>query len=286
MSDSKSPADDKIIEPTEPVMSKEDIAYFIRTMWSSLLIPKWERLVLIDLGTAVHAKTPLSKLDQKKLNELLPHLSVVAENFGKTVSTKFSTEYNAYLKAQEKAHLAALAAITGTPPANPSEAPADDSALAMSKEDIAYFIRAIWSALLIPNWERADLIDLGMAIFTKTTLAKMEQKKLGKLLPYLSTVAEHFGKQVRLKFSSEYDAFLKAVEASQQSELAIAKEAAATIAQEVSPASEPPIEPPIEQPVEQAVEPAIEQTSEQATEQTSEQTAEQPPVEPQGETNG
>jgi hypothetical protein len=87
---------------------------------------------------------------------------------------------------------------------------ADNKDQTMSKEDIAYFIRTMWESLLKPTWERGDLIDLGTAVFTKTTLAKMDQKKLGKLLPSLSIVAEHFGKLVRAKYMTEFESFLQA----------------------------------------------------------------------------
>jgi len=103
MSDNKN-----LASTNEPSMSKEDIAYFIRTMWEALLKPDWIRGDLIDLGMAVFSKTTLSQLDQKKLNRLLPNLSIVAGEMGKHIQTRFSAEYEAILSAQEVAHQVAL----------------------------------------------------------------------------------------------------------------------------------------------------------------------------------
>jgi hypothetical protein len=104
-----------------------------------------------------------------------------------------------------------------------SQTPTPDNAPTMSKEDIAYFIRTMWEALLKPSWDRSDLIDLGMAVFAKTTLSKMDQKKLGRLLPSLSIVASEMGEHVRHKFESEFKTLLEAQEVAHHAALATAQ---------------------------------------------------------------
>lgn len=75
---------------TTSTMSKEDLAFFVNTIWSSLLVPSWLRDDLIELGKAVYAKTPLAKLDDKKFAQLLPFLKVVAESLGDKIYTKLA----------------------------------------------------------------------------------------------------------------------------------------------------------------------------------------------------
>lgn len=75
------------------------------------------------------------------------------------------------------------------PPANP----------AMSREDIAFFINAIWSSFLAPEWLRDDLIELGKAVYAKTTLAKLDDKKFAQLLPFLTKMAESMGTKLHVK---------------------------------------------------------------------------------------
>jgi hypothetical protein len=105
----------------------------------------------------------------------------------------------------------------------------------LSREEIAWFIRSTWEALLKPNWKRSDLIDLGMAVFAKTTLAKMDQKKMGELLPYLSIVAEELGVKVRTRVTAEIEAALKAQEASHPAPIPSEPVATPTVATEASP---------------------------------------------------
>ena len=51
-------------------------------------------------------------------------------------------------------------------------------------------IRAVWAALLAPNWTKDDLIDLGKAIFARTPLKNFDQTKFDRILPHLDAVTE------------------------------------------------------------------------------------------------
>jgi hypothetical protein len=178
-----------------PAIPQADIAFFIRTLWEGLINANWPRALLIDFGTAIHDKIALAKMDSARLGKLLPHLSIVAEHLGHLTTFRFSGEFEAFLNSLETKQHSPLQTTTN-----------------LSKEDLAYYIRTIWTALLKPDWNRNDLIDLGMAVFTRTTLAKMDQTKLGKLLPNLSIFAEAFGQQVTAKFSALFETTLKNLE--------------------------------------------------------------------------
>jgi hypothetical protein len=88
--------------------------------------------------------------------------------------------------------------------------PSDESPKKMSKEDIAYFIKTIWTALLKPDWERSDLIDLGMAVFIKTPLSRLDAKKFEKLFPYLTIVAEDLASHLSAFMMKAFEEYLKA----------------------------------------------------------------------------
>lgn len=120
----------------------------------------------------------------------------------------------------------------------------------MSKEDIAFFIRTLWSSLLKPSWSRSDLIDLGMEIFTKTPLGKVDQKKFGRLLPFLSQASEDFGQQVRGKFMTEFETFIKDLEASYDERIKTLEGKIAALQAQVPSTETPAAEPQASDPTE------------------------------------
>jgi len=257
-------------------MSKEDIAFIIRARWDGFLKPTWPRKLLISYGLNINDKIPLSKMEAEQLNALLPHLSTVAEHLGKCVGEKMYAELIAFLKAA-KANQAIMEEAEKLKPGP------------LSREEIAYYIKAMWDADLKPNWEKDDLIDLGMAVFTKTTLAKIDQKKLGKLLPSLSIAAEAFGQQVAAKFAAKFDPIIAMLTPVAPIEVASEPAPAPTPAQLVE--QEPVIETAPAEPSIVTETPAQEPVVEQIAEATSEPPSEQPVVdpstiEPQGETHG
>jgi hypothetical protein len=119
----------------------------------------------------------------------------------------------------------------------------------MTKEDIAFFIRTLWSSLLKPTWARGDLIDLGMELFAKTPLSQVDQKKFGRLLPFLSQASEDFGKQVRAKFMAEFETFVRNVESSYDERIKTLEAQIAALQTQV-PSAETPVADP------QALDPA------------------------------
>lgn len=51
-------------------------------------------------------------------------------------------------------------------------------------------IRALWEALLAPNWNKDDLVDLGKAVYARTPLKELDPTKFDRLLPHLIAVTE------------------------------------------------------------------------------------------------
>lgn len=89
-------------------LSKEDTAFFIRNLWEALITPTWTRDDIIELGKAVFAKVPLSKLDDKRFNQLLPYLTKMSENL--------ALKIHSHILDEQDAVIAAARSFTATPP--------------------------------------------------------------------------------------------------------------------------------------------------------------------------
>jgi hypothetical protein len=100
--------------PADTPLTREETAFFVRATWEALLAPLWLRNDLIDLGKAVHAKTPLAQLDARLFERLLPHLTLVAQVLQEMVAKNAATS-----QAPPAAPL--------PPTANPAPAAADQT---------------------------------------------------------------------------------------------------------------------------------------------------------------
>jgi hypothetical protein len=138
---------------TEQERDKAETARYIRSAWEALTAPDCTKDDLIDLGKSVYAKVKLRSLDDALFGRLLPYLTTVANTLGNLVLHR------------------------------PASTP-------LSKEETAFFIRAVWEALLSPLWLRNDLIDLGKAVHAKTPLAELDARLFERLLPHLTLVAQ------------------------------------------------------------------------------------------------
>jgi hypothetical protein len=96
--------------PDHP-LRPEDRAFYTKALWASLLKPNGTRSDLIDLGMEVLAKTPLSKIDEKKFARLLPYLSQASEAFALQVRTKLMSEFEAFIQTQEDTYEARISAL-------------------------------------------------------------------------------------------------------------------------------------------------------------------------------
>ena len=74
----------------------------------------------------------------------------------------------------------------------------------MSREDTAFYIRAMWTALLTPKWLRDDLIELGKAVFAKEALGSMDDTLFARLIPHLTEMANILGAQVAKKGAHDH----------------------------------------------------------------------------------
>jgi hypothetical protein len=78
-------------------LTREDTAFFIRNLWEALITPTWTRDDIIELGKSVFAKIPLSKLDDKKFNQLLPYLTKMSECLARKIHAHIIDEQEAML---------------------------------------------------------------------------------------------------------------------------------------------------------------------------------------------
>jgi len=70
-----------------------------------------------------------------------------------------------------------------------------------SKVDLARIIKMFWEALLVPQWSKDDLIDLGKLLYAKVPIGKIDPSKIARLLPPLTEVA----KEIHLQLSRGED---------------------------------------------------------------------------------
>jgi hypothetical protein len=70
----------------------------------------------------------------------------------------------------------------------------------LSKEEIAFLIKAIWAALQAPGWtfkNRKDLEKLGEALFSGKSLKEVDDALYDRIFPHLVLVATHLGDTLR-----------------------------------------------------------------------------------------
>ena len=63
----------------------------------------------------------------------------------------------------------------------------------LTKEEKAFFTKAVWKALSAPDWSKDDLIDFGKALYAKKTLRDMEDKTFKKIFPFLEKITNSLG---------------------------------------------------------------------------------------------
>lgn len=59
-------------------------------------------------------------------------------------------------------------------------------------EDLVFYIRSFWQAIVSAPWNRNDLIDLGKQVYAKVSLSDVDEKLFSRLLPRLKAVASTF----------------------------------------------------------------------------------------------
>lgn len=70
----------------------------------------------------------------------------------------------------------------------------------MTREEIAFLIKAMWAALRAPGWtfkNRKDLEKLGEAIFAGKDLRDLDDALYDRIFPHLVTIATHLGDTLR-----------------------------------------------------------------------------------------
>jgi hypothetical protein len=74
----------------------------------------------------------------------------------------------------------------------------------LTQEDIAFYAKNIWNALLEPDWKYDDLVELGKAVYAKIPLNKMDDKKFNRLFPLLVKISQFLGEQIQAKLVADY----------------------------------------------------------------------------------
>jgi hypothetical protein len=78
-------------QPEVPALSREESAFFIKTIWEALLAPAWTRDDLIELGKVIFTKIPLNHLPDQTFSKLLPYLQTMANTMGKKILEQTAT---------------------------------------------------------------------------------------------------------------------------------------------------------------------------------------------------
>jgi hypothetical protein len=85
-----------------------------------------------------------------------------------------------------------------TTPTNPPSVETD----LLSREETAWLMKAVWSALQSPAWtfqNKKDLEKLGEALFSGKALKDLDEKTLDRIFPHLVTVTQHLRADLKAK---------------------------------------------------------------------------------------
>lgn len=67
----------------------------------------------------------------------------------------------------------------------------------LSKEEKAFFLKAIWQSLQEPEWTKDDLIEFGKAIFDKESLKTMNDTRFAQIFPFLEKITHALTEKIR-----------------------------------------------------------------------------------------
>ncbi len=76
----------------------------------------------------------------------------------------------------------------------------------LTKEETAWLMRALWSALQAPAWDagnRKDLQKLGEALISGKSLKDLPDDLLERIFPHLKTVTLHLGAALKTKANED-----------------------------------------------------------------------------------
>ena len=86
-------------QPTQG-FQRVDSAFFIRNLWEAVLAPAWTKDDIIEFGKAVFAKVPLSKIDDKRFDLLLPYLTKMSETLAQRLHARIVEEHEMHPTAR------------------------------------------------------------------------------------------------------------------------------------------------------------------------------------------
>jgi hypothetical protein len=155
-------------------LSREEIAWLMRALFSALQSPKWtfgNRKDLEKLGEAIISGKKLKELDSELLDRIFPYLLTITNHLGNALKAKVGEE---------------------TEP--------------LAREETAWLMRAIWEALQSPDWasqNRKDIEKLGEALYSGKELRDLGDKILDRIFPHLVTVTTHLGDALAAKAAED-----------------------------------------------------------------------------------
>jgi len=82
----------------------------------------------------------------------------------------------------------------------PAEVSGPEAPPPLSKEEVAYLMRAVWEALRAPKWgksNRKDLEKLGLALLEDKSLKELDDSLYDRIAPHLVVVATALGETLR-----------------------------------------------------------------------------------------
>lgn len=68
---------------------------------------------------------------------------------------------------------------------------------------LSQLIKALWAALLKPNWTYDELVSLGKAIFAKQRIESLDQKIFDRLLPHFQLIGTELLKHFDLEHAED-----------------------------------------------------------------------------------
>lgn len=97
-------------------MTKEQKAFLLQAIWSSLQVPSWTKDDLIEFGKAIFVKKSLAKLDEKIFLKIFPFLTEITNALGIQLM-----EHSLENQAKEEAEKTAAATAAAPAPAPEAE---------------------------------------------------------------------------------------------------------------------------------------------------------------------
>jgi hypothetical protein len=82
-------------------LTQTEQAFLIKSLWSALSSPNWQKDDLIEMGKCLWAKTKLKDIPEKTFARLLPNLTMVANEFDRIMTIDAEKKVASQTEAKE-----------------------------------------------------------------------------------------------------------------------------------------------------------------------------------------